>query len=192
MSDIRLGLVSGERRKHEKHEKHEKHGESSPILKFSGLVPGGAGTVTSFLTDGGDTTTASSTPPRYPLPEKFKARFLTCNLLDGATPPPGGSCVCQLVKNGVAVPGFAITYEPGQTGVAMFLFEKGKTFRPGDTLGLAMIATGFSGAVGAVSAMLSPGGGENCDKVCAICASLGAGCSRSGGSCICVGIKKVV
>jgi len=111
--------------------------------------------MTSFLTDGGATTAASSTPPRYPLTEKFKVRVLTCNLLDGATPPPGGSCVCQLVKNGALVPGFAVTYEPGQTGVSVLLSKRGKTFRPGDTLGLAMIATGFSGSVGSVSAMLS-------------------------------------
>jgi hypothetical protein len=163
---------------------------SSTILKFSGLVPGGVGTVTSFLTDGGATTEASSTPPRYPLSEKFEARFLTCNLLDGATPPPGGACVCQLVKNGVAVPGFAITYKPGQTGVGLFLRERGKTFHPGDTLGLAMIATGFSGSVGAVSAMLSRGGsGGNilgCRTVCDVCAQHGFGCASFDGQCFCI------
>ena len=166
--------------------------DSSTILKFSGLISGNG---TSFLTDGGPDTATSSTPPRYPLPEKFKARLLTCNLLDGATPPPGGSCVCQLVKNGVPVPNFTITYLPGQTGVArLFAGKKGVTFRSGDTLGLAMIATGFSGSVGSVSAMLAPGGAGLggvsgiCRSICHACFSGGGLCFvDSDGGCVCLG-----
>ena len=163
MTDIRLTGFGREQRSRRK----ESAGEGGDtILKFSGLVPGGAGTVTSFLTDGGSDAAASSTPPRYPLPFKFKVYLLTCNLLGGATPPFGGSVICQLVRNGVLVPGFTITYEPGLTGVGLTTHKRGITFDPGDTLGLAMIATGFSGDVGAVSAMLSSKKATACCDVC--------------------------
>ena len=196
MADVRLSLSTPRGKRERKHEHEHKRDadDASTILKFSGSVPGGAGVVTSFLTDGGETTVASSTAPRYPLPEKFKARFLTCNLLDGATPPPGGSLICQLVKNGVPVPDFLIAYAPGQTGVAIFLLEKGKTFNPGDTLGLAMIATGFSGSVGAVSAMLSPGRGGNQDLCTALCRSCNNNCTFNPftGACTCPPVVKLL
>jgi hypothetical protein len=172
----------------------KKSSTSSAILKFSGLVPGGEGTVTSFLTDGGPDTEAASTPPRYPFGEKFKIGVLTCNLLDGATPPPGGLVICQVVKNGTPIPNFAVTYKPGQTGILMTL-SKGTKFRPGDTLGLAMIATGFSGSVGSVSAMLAPGNGlgglcSECKDICHRCFSGGGFCgvnSDGGCGCACLG-----
>jgi hypothetical protein len=185
MSDVRTSFVKGRKTKHEKRRERVDSQSSGPILKFSGLVPGGPGTVTSFLMDGGTNTPASSTPPRYPLPMRFEAGSLTCNLLDGAAPPAGGSFVCQLVKNGVAVPRFSVAYSAGQTGVSRMFTNKPVVFAPGDTLGLAVIATGFTTPVGSVSAMLSTGLRLGCLDLCAACAQAGGFCKQTNSTCTC-------
>jgi hypothetical protein len=138
--------------------KRRKKPKDQTILKFSGTTPapdwspGWSGPVTSFLADGGDVT-ASSTPPRYPLPINLKVRSMTCNLLEGDTPPPGSSFSCQLVKNGVPVSGFVIVYAAGQTGVKTFN-GRPVSFSPGDTLGLAVTEDPCAGGRLRVSAMI--------------------------------------
>jgi hypothetical protein len=154
MSDIKQAHVSRVMRSKERRDQETGDCDSSStILKFSGVVPGG----TSFLADGGSAA-ASPTPPRYPLPNRFNARAMTCNLLDGFTPPVGGTLSCQLVKNGSVVPGFVLMYKPGQTGVQI-LKDKHVPFRAGDTLGLVIIVTGVPAGkpVGMASALVSGG-----------------------------------
>ena len=156
MADIKVTNPGSERSRERDHD--DDH-HATTILKFSGVPQAGSGSVVSFLVDDGPVV-ASLDASSYPIAGRLRARSVAVNLLGGVTPPPGATLVLQLFKNGVGVPGFAVTYEPGQTGVQ--IVRASASFEPGDTLDLAAIATGFSGSeVGAISASIE---GESTDQ----------------------------
>jgi hypothetical protein len=94
--------------------------DSGGLLKFSGVVaPAVEGALVTYLTDFGVGLGSGSmitTAPSYPVAVPHNLRNLSTNLL-GAVVPVGGSILVELLKNGIPVPGFTITYGPGENGV---------------------------------------------------------------------------
>ena len=131
MSDVKTESVRTPRRERREHSKHHRE-ESTFLLKFSGTVLEGR----SFLADTGDGS-ASALPHAYPTPIAFDARGMNATLFD--TVPVGGTLTIQCVRNGVAVPGFAITYGEGETGTKSV--TQRAPFAEGDTIGLVVIST---------------------------------------------------
>jgi hypothetical protein len=94
------------------------------FTKWSGLAAASVngGSSISYLADVGSQIAASTTPPSYPFLGSRQPRSLTVNLL-GFTVPVGGLIVAELLNNGITVPGFVITYGPGQTGIQSVAFN---------------------------------------------------------------------
>ena len=130
-------------------------GSARSLLKFSATpqAPEGSGTLVSFLVDD-VAQLAPLDPPGYPITNTLRVHHLGVNLAVDVL--SGTSFTVQLYKNGVAVDGFSVTYEAGQTGVRTLRGAKPVKFERGDTLDLAAIADAIAGAsVGAVSATLA-------------------------------------
>lgn len=127
MSDIKV--TQGAARKSSSNRR--RHGSLS-FLKFSGTVLEGQ----SFLADTGDGD-ASTDPHAYPTPVAFDTKNMAATIF--GTVPDGGSLVIQCLKNGVAVPGFSITYNGGDTGTKSV--SQRVPFDEGDTIGIVVIST---------------------------------------------------
>jgi hypothetical protein len=127
---------------HRGHRGHRGHdGPPGPpgfgLLKFSGeaaVDSEGGGPLASYLTDAGVGFGTGSvlTAPSYPVAIARSLRNLATNVL-GFIVPQLGSILVELLQNGVPVPGFAILYGPGETGVKTVLagptvFAIGSTF----------------------------------------------------------------
>ena len=141
MADIKFDLLDsaccegeegeGERGKRGKRGKRGHRGEQGPagpagsggLLKFSGTAAAateGILPVVSYLEDFGIGLGLGAgiitTEPSYPVAIARELQNLATNLLTFVV-PPGGSILIELLKNGVAVPGFAISYGAGETGI---------------------------------------------------------------------------
>jgi hypothetical protein len=92
------------------------------LLKFSGFATAFSqlpGLAISYLADVGvgfGSGTILFVAPSYPVAISRKLRNLAVNVL-GLVVPQNGSILVELLQNGALVPGFAITYGPGETGV---------------------------------------------------------------------------
>jgi hypothetical protein len=121
---------------------------SGGLLKFSGNVAGALDVVSadSFLADtgigfGGSIITVA---PSYPVAVEHNLRNMATNLLAGFVVPDGGLIVIDLLKNGVAVPGFQITYGPGEGGLdgRKSVLAGPVTFAIGDTFDVRVTTSG--------------------------------------------------
>jgi len=90
---------------------------SGGLLKFSGLLRFGQGEIISFLADANAN---NSFFVNYPVAVTHSLRNLATNLLYTILPNEG-TIVIDLLKNGIPVPGFSITYGPGETGIKQVL-----------------------------------------------------------------------
>ncbi len=117
----------------------------SGLLKFSGEI---APTVeglpgVSYLADWGvgiGVTAVLTFPTSYPVAAALELRNLSTNIFRFVV-PPDDSILFELLLNGVAVPGFAITYNPGDTGVKV-VFTGPVAVAIGDTLDLQVTNSG--------------------------------------------------
>jgi hypothetical protein len=93
---------------------------SGGLLKFSGQILVTPGLVAvSYLADTGSVALGAgpvATAPSYPVAAPRSLRNLAVNI-STLVVPPGGSFLFELLQNGVLVPGFAIAYAPGETGI---------------------------------------------------------------------------
>lgn len=93
---------------------------SGGLVKFSGQVLVTPGLVAiSYLADTGSVATGAgpvATAPSYPVAATRSLRNLAVNI-STLVVPPGGSFLFELLENGTLVPGFAIAYGPGETGI---------------------------------------------------------------------------
>lgn len=126
---------------------------SSPggLLKFSGVVaPAVEGSVVSFLADWGvglGIGSVISTAPAYPLAVQHDVRNLAVRVLGAIVGLPGGTIVFELLRNGVPVPGFSITFTVGGPVGNQVVIVGPVTFFIGDRLDLQATATGITAAV---------------------------------------------
>lgn len=119
------------------------------LLKFSGVVAPALelAPVVSYLEDWGigvGVGAIISTAPRYPVAVAHNLRNMATNLLPGfVTPiiPLGGAILIELLRNGVPVPGFSITYGPGESGVKSVLAGPA-AFAIGDTFDMRATVSG--------------------------------------------------
>jgi hypothetical protein len=90
------------------------------LLKFSGQVLVTPGLVAvSYLADTGSVATGAgpvAIAPSYPVAASRSLRNLAVNI-STLVVPLGGSLLFELLQNGTPVPGFAIAYAPGETGI---------------------------------------------------------------------------
>jgi len=95
---------------------------SGGLLKFSGAVNSDpAQTVVNYLADTNvNSVLLSPFPASYPVAVTHSLRNLATNLLF-QVPQGEGPIVIQLLKNGIPVLGFTITYGPGESGVKAVL-----------------------------------------------------------------------
>ena len=126
MSDVKAVLKP--RRK----SKHRESDRGPSFLKFSGTVLVGQ----SFLADTGSED-ASDVPHAYPVPVAFDTNSMSATIF--GTVPIDGSLTIQCVRNGVAVPGFSITFGGSETGTKSV--SQRVPFAQGDTIGLVVIST---------------------------------------------------
>lgn len=97
-------------------------GGGGGLLKFSGqalTAPGGL-TAISYLSDNGFSIVPGPVvvAPNYPVARTLNLRNLATNVLIPVIPPTTFVfIIIELLKNGAPVPGFTITYGPGETGV---------------------------------------------------------------------------
>jgi hypothetical protein len=95
---------------------------SGGLLKFSGqalTAPGGL-TAISYLADTGFSIVPGPVvvAPSYPVARALNLRNLATNVLIPVIPPTIFVFITiELLQNGTPVPGFTITYGPGETGV---------------------------------------------------------------------------
>jgi hypothetical protein len=93
---------------------------SGGLLKFSGQVLVTPGLVAvSYLADTGSVAIGAgpvAMAPSYPVAVPRSLQNLAVNI-STLVVPPGGSFLFELLQNGSPVPGFAITYAPGETGI---------------------------------------------------------------------------
>jgi len=129
MSDVKVEPL-GRRRGH-KERKLRSIGQMI-FTKWSGLAPASldGGSVVSYLADVGLQLAAPTTPTNYPFHGTHQPVSLTVNL-SGFTVPPGGSITVELLNNGNQVPGFEVTYGPGQTGILFFEDDAAKQVTDG-------------------------------------------------------------
>jgi hypothetical protein len=151
MAEISLLGVDCEDTERGERGKRGKRGHRGPpanaLLKFAGLVASageGGSPASSFLADTGISFAIQSvfTAPNYPVAHAFDARNLATNILQGSVVPVGGSIVFELLRNGVLVPGFSITYGPGEGGIKTV--EAGPAaYAIGDTFDLRATSSGL-------------------------------------------------
>lgn len=121
---------------------------SGGLLKFSGNVAGALDVVSadSFLADEGVGFSAGIivVAPSYPVAVQHNFRNMATNLLRGFVVPDGGLIVIDLLQNGVAVPGFQITYGPGEGGLdgRKSVIAGPVTFAIGDTFDVRVTTSG--------------------------------------------------
>ena len=98
---------------------------SRGIAKFSGVLgPNG----NMFLADTGTVPiNPSNIFPAYPSPSPRNLFNLAVNLGEFVV-PEAGSFIFEVLANGVFIPGYSITFNPGDTGVKSLLF--GPVFVP--------------------------------------------------------------
>jgi hypothetical protein len=119
---------------------------ASSALKFSGVVAPSDSVVpvVSFLADFGaglGLGNVLTTPPSYPAPVPLTLVNFATNILDGIALPADTLLVFDLLKNLLPVPGFSITYGPGETGVKTVLAGP-IDFAIGDVFDVRASATG--------------------------------------------------
>lgn len=95
-------------------DKHKKHKENSSYLKFSGEVPVLLASQTTYLGDAGPVILGNSVVS-YPVARRGKLKDLAVNINPPVLVPATGLVTVQLFKNNVAVPGFVVTWVPGET-----------------------------------------------------------------------------
>lgn len=124
---------------------------SGGLLKFSGnCQTSNDGPVTSFLADAGNTATLSQTTPvSYPIPI---ARSIA-NMAVTISPDflPNTQAVVELLKNGVLVPGFTLTFLAAGT---QNVVAGPVVFNPGDSLDMRVSGDGNESFIISVAAML--------------------------------------
>jgi hypothetical protein len=142
------------KRGHRGHRGHRGPGGRG-LLKFSGAVNSAEGPtpVVSYLADHGSGLGGPSvllTAQGYPVATTPNLRNLAVNLL-GFTVPSSAQLIVELLKNGSPVPGFVVTYNPGETGVH-FVAAGPVAFAPPDTFDLRVTTINLGGVVVNLSA----------------------------------------
>lgn len=122
------------------------------LLKFSAVAtPSGEGGLptTSYLADTGFGFSAGPffVAPNYPVAVAHSLVNMATNLLQGFVIPTGGSMVFELLRNGVPVPGFTITYGPGESGVKSVLAGP-QAYAVGDTFDIQVTTSGAAISAG--------------------------------------------
>ena len=95
--------------------------EDSALLKFSGTLEfndGSHALITWYLGDAGPVVLRFGVPVSYPVARRTRLKNLAVNITYGlGTPvilPATTSVTVQLFQNGIAVPGFLVTWGPGE------------------------------------------------------------------------------
>jgi hypothetical protein len=88
--------------------------DDSAYLKFSGDDGLTLPLQTAFLADAG-ANAATAGPIEYPVARRGRLKNLAVNLAQAVLVPVNGLISVQLFKNGLAVPGFVVTWGPGET-----------------------------------------------------------------------------
>lgn len=142
----------GKRGKRGKRGHRGEQGEPGPIgpsglglgglLKFSGVVDASVeGTIVSYLADTGvgvGDVSVITVAPDYPVAIVRNLVNLATNVLEAIS--INGTLTIELLKNGVAVPGFVITYTGGQSGIKTVTAGP-VAFAIGDTFDLRLTAS---------------------------------------------------
>ena len=114
-------------------------------MKFSGLVRLG----THFLEDWGTGHSGSeiTNAPEYPVAVAVNLINLATHIKSPFVVPQGAIVSFDVMKNGVAVPGYSITYVPGEGSVKTLLAGP-VPYAIGERLDIRVVITGISSGQG--------------------------------------------
>jgi hypothetical protein len=124
----------------------------SGLLKFSGTADANSeSTIVSYLADSGvgvGTVPFITVAPAYPVAIARSLVNFATNVLGTVIIPPSGSIVIELLKNGVPVPGFSISYGPlGPTSGIKTVAAGPVAFAIGDTFDVRVTTTDIAAGI---------------------------------------------